>query len=35
MGWLLTKKHPDVIEKGRKMYLKDLLEDPVVSWQHK
>ena len=35
MGWLLMKKHPDVIEKGKRMYLQDLLDDPVVYYQRK
>jgi hypothetical protein len=33
MGWLLMKKHPEVIEKGKRIYLDDLLEDPVVYYQ--
>lgn len=35
IGWLLVKKHPDVISKGKRMYLDDLLEDPVVRIQKK
>ena len=35
IGWLLMKKHPEVIEKGKKIYLQDLLDDPVVYWQKK
>ncbi|UYV83564.1 SCD [Cordylochernes scorpioides] len=35
MGWLLIKKHPLVIEKGKSIYLKDLLEDPVISFQRR
>uniref|UniRef100_A0A8C6LYZ1 stearoyl-CoA 9-desaturase n=1 Tax=Nothobranchius furzeri TaxID=105023 RepID=A0A8C6LYZ1_NOTFU len=30
IGWLLVRKHPDVIEKGRKLELTDLLSDKVV-----
>jgi hypothetical protein len=30
-----VKKHPDVISKGKRMYLNDLLEDPVVRIQKK
>lgn len=33
VGWLLHKKHPDVIEQGKKLNCDDLLSDPVVYWQ--
>ena len=33
MGWLLVKKHPDVIEAGKRLTYDDLLEDPVVVFQ--
>jgi len=33
MGWLVSKKHPLVKEKGAKIPLNDLLADPVVYWQ--
>nr|ATI22175.1 delta-9 desaturase [Brachionus koreanus]QBO56257.1 fatty acid desaturase 9 [Brachionus koreanus] len=35
MGWLLMKKHPDVIQKGSRIPLDDLLADPVVAFQKK
>uniref|UniRef100_A0A3Q0TI74 stearoyl-CoA 9-desaturase n=1 Tax=Amphilophus citrinellus TaxID=61819 RepID=A0A3Q0TI74_AMPCI len=35
IGWLLVRKHPDVIEKGRKLELTDLLADKVVMFQRK
>ncbi|XP_028989470.1 acyl-CoA desaturase [Betta splendens] len=35
IGWLLVRKHPDVIEKGRKLELSDLLADKVVMFQRK
>lgn len=35
MGWLLMKKHPDVIQKGSRIPLNDLLADPVVVFQRK
>lgn len=35
IGWLLVRKHPDVIEKGRKLELKDLTADRVVMFQRK
>lgn len=33
IGWLLVKKHPDVIRKGARLPLDDLLQDPVVYYQ--
>lgn len=33
VGWLLVKKHPDVVKAGRDIDLTDLLEDPVVMFQ--
>eukprot|EP01040_Poterioochromonas_malhamensis_P016216 gene16216-18354_t len=33
MGWLLVKKHQDVIEAGKKLNFDDLLADPVVMFQ--
>ncbi|XP_033070160.1 stearoyl-CoA desaturase 5 isoform X2 [Trachypithecus francoisi] len=33
IGWLFVRKHPDVIEKGRKLDVTDLLADPVVRIQ--
>ncbi|NWI14151.1 SCD5 desaturase, partial [Crypturellus soui] len=35
IGWLLVRKHPDVIEKGKKVDVSDLLDDPVVRFQRK
>ncbi|KAJ8248422.1 hypothetical protein GJAV_G00241860 [Gymnothorax javanicus] len=35
IGWLLVRKHPDVIEKGRKLELADLKADKVVMFQRK
>lgn len=35
IGWLLVRKHPDVIEKGRKLELRDLQADGVVMFQRK
>jgi len=35
VGWLLVKKHPDVVKAGRNMDFSDLLEDPVVMIQKK
>jgi len=33
MGWLMLKKHPDVIKAGKDMDFSDLLMDPVVRLQ--
>ncbi|XP_076239714.1 acyl-CoA Delta-9 desaturase-like [Calliopsis andreniformis] len=35
MGWLMVRKHPDVIKKGANIDMTDLLQDPVVMWQKK
>ena len=35
IGWLLSKKHPDVIRKGKTVDLSDLLDDPIVRFQRK
>lgn len=35
IGWLMVRKHPDVIEKGRKLELSDLKADKVVMFQRK
>ncbi|KAM3913764.1 acyl-CoA desaturase-like isoform 1-T3 [Leptodactylus fuscus] len=35
IGWLLMRKHPDVIEKGKKLDLKDLHADKVVMFQRR
>ncbi|MEQ2208658.1 hypothetical protein XENOCAPTIV_010464 [Xenoophorus captivus] len=35
VGWLLVRKHPDVIEKGRKLELSDLFADKVVMFQRR
>ena len=34
MGWLMMKKHPEVLRKGRNVDVSDLLNDPVVMFQH-
>ena len=33
IGWLLVRKHPDVIEKGKTIDCDDLLTDPIVRFQ--
>jgi len=35
MGWLLVRKHPLVIERGRTLDLSDLHADPVLRFQHR
>ncbi|CAH1726336.1 acyl-CoA Delta-9 desaturase-like [Aphis gossypii] len=35
VGWLLCRKHPDIMEKGRGIDMSDLLADPIVSFQKK
>jgi stearoyl-CoA desaturase (delta-9 desaturase) len=34
-GWLLCKKHPDVIEKGKLVNCEDILTDPIVRFQRR
>ncbi|XP_043674372.1 acyl-CoA Delta-9 desaturase-like [Vespula pensylvanica] len=35
IGWLMLKKHPDVIKKGATIDMSDLEKDPIVVWQRK
>ncbi|XP_025265739.1 acyl-CoA Delta(11) desaturase-like isoform X1 [Camponotus floridanus] len=35
VGWLMLKKHPDVIRKGRQIDMRDILADPVVMFGYK
>ncbi|KAM8858837.1 stearoyl-CoA desaturase b isoform 1-T3 [Spinachia spinachia] len=35
VGWLMVRKHPDVIEKGKKLELSDLKADQVVMFQRR
>jgi stearoyl-CoA desaturase (Delta-9 desaturase) len=35
IGWLLCKKHVDVIEQGKKVDMSDLTDDPVMRFQQK
>lgn len=35
VGWLLCKKHPDVLRRGKTVDVSDLLEDPIVFYQRK
>ncbi|XP_066580887.1 acyl-CoA Delta-9 desaturase [Prorops nasuta] len=35
VGWLMMKKHPEVIKKGQKIDMSDVLADPVVIFSQK
>ena len=35
MGWLLCKKHPEVLRRGKTVDMSDLLQDPIVVYQQK
>ena len=35
VGWLMLKKHPDVIKKGEQLDLSDLYEDKIVMFQRR
>ncbi|CAG2120564.1 unnamed protein product, partial [Medioppia subpectinata] len=35
MGWLMCRKHPDVIEQGKLVDMSDLAANPVISLQRK
>lgn len=35
MGWLLCRKHKDVITKGKLVDMSDLIADPIVRVQHR
>ena len=35
MGWLLVRKHPDVINKGATIDMSDLEKDLVIVWQRR
>lgn len=35
VGWLMVKKHPDVIEKGKCIDMSDMRADPIVMFQKK
>lgn len=33
IGWLMMKKHPEVIRRGRQVDLSNLYDDPIVAFQ--
>ncbi|KPI92671.1 Acyl-CoA desaturase 1 [Papilio xuthus] len=35
VGWLMMKKHPDVIREGRKISMRDIANDPLVQFHTK
>lgn len=35
IGWLMVKKHPDVVEQGKKVDMSDLKNDPILVFQEK
>ncbi|OTF81110.1 hypothetical protein BLA29_005771 [Euroglyphus maynei] len=35
MGWLMVRKHPDVIQKGKTVDLSDVWADPIVRFQRR
>ncbi|XP_061724735.1 acyl-CoA Delta(11) desaturase-like [Cydia pomonella] len=35
IGWLMVRRHPDVIKKGRTLDMSDLKENPVLQFQMK
>ena len=35
IGWLMVRKHPEVLSKGKTINLQDLYNDKVVMFQHR
>jgi len=35
MGWLMVRKHPEVLKAGSTVDLKDIIADPFVMFQHR
>lgn len=35
IGWLLVKRQPEFFEKARQIDISDLLEEPILRFQHK
>ena len=35
VGWLMQKKHPEVLRRGKQVDMSDILADPVVQFQTK
>lgn len=32
VGWLMMKKHPEVIKRGRQVDMTDVISDPIVAF---
>lgn len=32
VGWLMMKKHPEVIRRGNQIDMSDIENDPVAAW---
>ena len=35
MGWMMVKKHAEVVARGREIDISDLKSDPVIAFQHR
>lgn len=35
VGWLMVRKHPEVLSKGKTINLQDLYNDKIVMFQHR
>lgn len=35
IGWQVTKRHPEMLAKGKLLDCQDLINDPVVSFQYR
>lgn len=35
VGWLMQRKHPEVLRQGAKVNISDVLADPVVQWHQR
>ncbi|GBO27255.1 Stearoyl-CoA desaturase 5 [Araneus ventricosus] len=35
IGWLMCRKHPDVVQKGKTLSLEDVWADPIVRFQRR
>jgi stearoyl-CoA desaturase (delta-9 desaturase) len=35
VGWLMLTKHPDVLRYGKMIDMRDVMEDPVVTFHQK
>lgn len=35
IGWLMVRKHPEVLKKGKTIDMSDINQDPIVMFQKK